>query len=55
MALEEKPSLTKKAKKKRGKSFFWGIMKKQVPKIPSKKTFKLAEIPEDPPKYGEAW
>ncbi len=55
MALGEKPSLTNKAKKKRGKHIFWGIMKKQVPKILSKKTFKLAEIPEDPPKYGEAW
>ncbi len=55
MAIEEKPSLTKKAKKKRAKHFFWGTMRKQVPLIPSKKTFKLADIPEDPPKYGEAW
>ncbi|MFX1411692.1 MAG: (Fe-S)-binding protein, partial [Promethearchaeota archaeon] len=55
MALEEKPALTNKAKKKRGKHIFWGIMRKQVPKILSKKTFKLADIPEDPPKYGETW
>jgi hypothetical protein len=55
MALEEKPSLTKKAKKKRGKHIFWGIMKKQVPKILSKKTFRLGDIPEEPPKYSEAW
>ncbi|MHA2429794.1 MAG: (Fe-S)-binding protein [Promethearchaeota archaeon] len=55
MAIGEKPSLTKKAKKKRAKHFFWGTMWKQVPKIPSKKTFRLAKISEDPPKYGEAW
>lgn len=55
MALEEKPSLTKKMKKKRAKHFFWGTMKKQVPRIFSKKTFKIADIPEIPPKYGEAW
>ncbi len=55
MALEEKPSLTSKAKKKRGKHFFWGIIKKQVPKILSNKTFKLEEIKELPPKYGDAW
>lgn len=55
MAIGEKPSLSKKAKKKRAKKFFWGTMLKQVPKIFSKKTFKLAEIPEDPPKYTEAW
>lgn len=55
MAIGEKPSLTKKAKKKRGKHIFWGIIRKQVPKILSKKTFRLAEIPEDPPNYKEAW
>ncbi|MHA1488453.1 MAG: (Fe-S)-binding protein [Promethearchaeota archaeon] len=55
MAIEEKPSLTKKAKRKRAKHFFWGVMKKQVPKLISKKTFRIAEIPEDPPKYGEAY
>ncbi len=55
MAMEEKPSLTKKTKKKRAKHFFWGVMKKQVPKIPSKKTFRIEDAPEDPPPYGEAW
>jgi len=55
MAMGETPSLNNKAKKKRAKHFFWGTMKKQVPKIPSKKTFTLADIPEDPPLYGEAW
>ncbi len=55
LAAGEKPSLTKKAKRKRAKHFFWGTMWKQVPIIPSKKIFKLADIPEDPPKYGEAW
>ena len=43
------------AKKKRAKHFFWGTMKKQVPKIPSKKTFTLADIPKDPPLFEEAW
>ncbi len=55
MAIGEKPSLTEKAKKNRAKHFFWGPIKNQVPKIPSKKTFKLAKIPKDPPKYGDAW
>ena len=55
MAIGEKPSLTNRAKKKRGKHFFWGIIKNQFPKIPSKKKFRIAEIPEDPPKYKEAW
>ncbi len=55
MAMGEKPSLTKRAKKKRAKHFFLGIIKKQVPKTLSKKTFKLAKIPENPPKYADAW
>ncbi len=55
MAIGEKPCLTKKAKKKRAKHFFWGTMKKQVPMINSKDTFQLADIPEDPPSYEEAW
>ena len=55
MAIGEKPSLTKKAKKKRAKHFFWGALKKQAPIIRSKKTFRLAEVPEDPPPYGDAW
>jgi Fe-S oxidoreductase len=55
MAVGEKPSLTSKLKKKRGNDFFWAAMKNQIPKILSKNTFKLAEIPEDPPNYGEAW
>ncbi|MDX1798630.1 MAG: (Fe-S)-binding protein, partial [Candidatus Lokiarchaeia archaeon] len=55
MAVGEKPLLTSKLKKKRGNNFFWAAMKKQIPKILSKKTFTLAEIPEEPPNYGEAW
>ena len=55
MAIGEIPSLTKKAKRKRAKYFFWGTLWKQVPKIFSKKKFKIAEIPEDPPNYGDAW
>jgi len=55
MAIGESPCLSNKVKKKRAKHFFWGTMKKQVPIITSKKSFKLAEIPEDPPLYKEAW
>ena len=55
MAIGETPSLSKKAKKKRGNHFFWGSMKKQVPMITSQKTFRIADIPEDPPPFGEAW
>ncbi len=55
MAMGEEPSLTKKAKKKRAKHFFWGTMKKQLPMIPSKKTFRIAEVSENPPPFGEAW
>ncbi|MBY8991721.1 MAG: (Fe-S)-binding protein [Candidatus Lokiarchaeota archaeon] len=55
MAIGEKPSFTQKAKKKRAKHFFWGTLRKQVPHIFSKKTFKIAEIAEDPPSYGDAW
>ncbi len=55
LAIGEKPSLTNNAKKKRSKHFFWGTIWKQVPKIFSKKTFRLTEIPEDPPEYGDAW
>ncbi len=55
MAVGENPTLTKKAKRKRGKHFFWGAVKNQLPKIPSKKTFKIEKIPENPPDYKEAW
>ncbi|MFX1346251.1 MAG: (Fe-S)-binding protein [Promethearchaeota archaeon] len=55
LAIGEKSLLTKRVKKIRAKHFFWGTIRKQVPKIISKKTFKLADIPEDPPPYGEAW
>jgi hypothetical protein len=55
MAIGEIPVLTKKAKKKRGKHFFWGVVQKQFPIALSRKTFKIAEIPEEPPKYGDAW
>ncbi len=55
MAIGEKPCLTSKLKKKRGNYFFWGAIRKQVPKLLSKKTFKIAKIPEEPPEYDEAW
>ncbi|TFF86849.1 MAG: (Fe-S)-binding protein [Promethearchaeota archaeon] len=55
MGMGEEPVLTQKDKKKRASKFFWGTMLKQVPKLLSRKTFKLADIPEDPPPYGEAW
>lgn len=55
MAMGETPSLSKNVKKKRGRNFFWGSMKKQVPMLPSKKSFKIADIPEDPLPFGEAW
>ena len=54
MAIGEKP-MSRNAKRKRAKHFFWGIMRKQMLKVPSKKTFKIADIPEIPPPYGEAW
>jgi hypothetical protein len=55
MAMDEKPLMTEKEKKTRGHLFFWGTMRHQLPVIGSRKTFKLAAIPEDPPGYGEAW
>ena len=55
MAIGETPLLTKKVKKKRANHFFWGTIWKQVPKIFSKKTFRVGKIPEDPPNFGEAW
>jgi len=55
MAIGENPNLTNRAKKKRGRHFFWGIIKNQFPKILSKKKFRIAEITEDPPSYKEAW
>jgi len=54
MAIGEEP-MTDKKKKKRAKHFFLGTIKKQFPILASKKTFKIAEIPEDPSPYGEAW
>jgi Fe-S oxidoreductase len=54
MAIGEEP-MSYKDKKRRAKHFFFGIVKKQFPKIASKKTFKINDIPEDPPPYGEAW
>jgi Fe-S oxidoreductase len=54
-AIGKPPVLTEKTKKQRAKQFFWGIIKNQFPKILSRKGFKIAEIPEDPPKYKEAW
>lgn len=51
MAIGEK-SLTTKLKKKRAQHLFWGIMRKQFPKILSKKTFKIGEISEDPHPEG---
>ena len=55
MAMGENPSLTQKVKKNRAKHFFWGTIRKQVPTLFSKKTFNIANIPADPPPYGDAW
>jgi hypothetical protein len=55
MAMGEKPSLTEKDKKERERHFFWGAVKHQLPKLYSKKKFKLENIPENPPDYKEAW
>ena len=54
MAIGEEPMAYKK-KNRRAKHFLLGTIKKQFPILASKKTFKIAEIPEDPPSYGEAW
>jgi Fe-S oxidoreductase len=54
-AIGEEPSLTEEMKQKRANNFFWGIIKKQFPKIISRKRFKIAKIPPDPPDYKEAW
>ncbi|TXT54724.1 MAG: Succinate dehydrogenase/fumarate reductase iron-sulfur subunit [Promethearchaeota archaeon] len=54
-ATGEKPSLSEKTKIKRAHHFFWGIIKKQFPKVFSRKRFKIAEIPEEPPEYKNAW
>jgi hypothetical protein len=54
MAIGEEP-MSYERKEKRAKHFFWGILKNQLPKILSWKRFKLEDIPEDPPPYGEAW
>ncbi|TFF86840.1 MAG: (Fe-S)-binding protein [Promethearchaeota archaeon] len=55
MAMDEKPCLSEKSKKNRSKHFFWGTMKHQLPKLFSKKSFKLEKIPKDPPEYKKAW
>ncbi|MHA1724129.1 MAG: (Fe-S)-binding protein [Promethearchaeota archaeon] len=54
-AMGEEPSLTEKAKKQRASHFFWGIIKKQMPKLLSLKKIKIADIPEDPPSYDIAY
>jgi Fe-S oxidoreductase len=54
MAIGEKP-MSNKAKNKRAKHFFWGIMKNQLPKTISKKTFKIADISEIPPDLDTAY
>ncbi|MGV9173938.1 MAG: (Fe-S)-binding protein, partial [Promethearchaeia archaeon] len=53
-AIGEEP-MSYEAKKQRAKTFFWGILKHQLPKTLSRKRFKIEDIPEDPPPYGEAW
>ena len=55
MAMGEKPSLTEKSKKERGKHFFWGAIKHQLPNLYSRKTFQLEKISENPPDYKKAW
>ena len=54
MAIGEEP-MSYKEKKKRAKHFFWGIMKKQMPKVISPKKFKLENITENPPEYDIAY
>ncbi|MHA1373746.1 MAG: heterodisulfide reductase-related iron-sulfur binding cluster [Promethearchaeota archaeon] len=54
MAIGEEP-MSFKEKKKRAKHFFWGIMKKQMPKVISPKKFKLENITENPPEYDIAY
>ncbi|MGV9197656.1 MAG: (Fe-S)-binding protein [Promethearchaeia archaeon] len=53
-AIGEEP-MSYEAKKQRAKTFFWGILKHQLPKTLSRKRFKIEDIPGDPPPYGEAW
>ncbi|MFX0098415.1 MAG: (Fe-S)-binding protein [Candidatus Hodarchaeota archaeon] len=48
-------SLGEDLKKKRSRVFFSGIAKKQFPKVLSRKTFKIAEIPETPLDYGDSY
>ncbi len=55
MAVGETPLLTEKSKKERAKHFFWGTVKKQIPMLTSNQHFKIADIPEEPPKYRDAW
>lgn len=54
MAIGEKP-MSYKAKKRRAKHFFWGIIKKQIPKTLSNKTFKIEDISETPPDIDTAY
>ncbi|MFO8018159.1 MAG: (Fe-S)-binding protein [Promethearchaeia archaeon] len=54
MAIGEEP-ISAKTKQQRAKHFFWGILKHQLPKTLSRKEFRIEDIPEDPPPYGEAW
>ncbi len=54
MAIGEKP-MSNKTKNKRAKHFFWGIIKNQLPKTISKKTFKIADISEIPPDLDTAY
>ena len=54
IAIGENP-IPYKAKKERAKQFFRGIMKKQLPKTMSKKTFKIANISEKPPDTDTAY
>lgn len=54
MAIGETP-MSEVVKKERAKNFFWGIIKNQIPKMFSNKTFKIEDIDDKPPKYGDAW
>ena len=55
MAMAEKPLMSEKEKKRRGRHFFMGALRHQMPVVASAKTFRLAPIPEDPPEYGKVW
>ncbi|MBN2152214.1 MAG: (Fe-S)-binding protein [Candidatus Lokiarchaeota archaeon] len=49
------PPIPEKVKDDRFKAFVNGVLRHQFPKLLSKKTFRVGDIPEDPPAYGKAF